>query len=458
MHYKAIKRVSMQTVNQDLFQKENVQKAVLTLVLPTIISQLVAVVYSMSDSFWIGQLNSPAQLAAVTLCIPAFLFTMGISNIFGIGGSSLIARCLGTKEYQKAQATCSFCVWTSIACALLYALVFYLFSRPILYFIGATQDTYLYSTKYAFWAVVWGSVPATLSGLLGHLVRSEGYAKQASFGMILGLVLNMILDPIFIFMLHLEIVGAAAATTLSMIIGCAYFIWFIKTRPSQSVLTLNPKYYQAGDHIASEVLLVGFPSTLMNWMATASNVVLNVLTAGYSTFAIAGMGIAKRLDMIIFAISNGIGQGVLPLIAYNYAAKDFKRMRLAIKITFVYSLLLASITTLYLFFGAHGIIKLFIEDAQTVAYGQDFLRVICLTCPCVSLTLIMMTIFQAAGKKVQPVILSIVRKGGLDIPLMFGLNAWMGVMGLAWAIPVEDVLAMLIAIGLFIPFWRKLKK
>ena len=448
----------MQAVNQDLFQKENVQKAVLTLVLPTIISQLIAVVYSMSDSFWIGQLNSPEQLAAVTLCLPAFLFTMGISNIFGIGGSSLIARCLGTKQYQKAKSTCAFCVWTSLVCALLYAVSFYFFSRPILYFIGATGDTYLYSAEYAFWAVVWGSVPATLSGLWGHLVRSEGYAKQASFGMILGLVLNMILDPIFIFMFHLEIVGAAVATTLSMTIGCIYFIWFIKTRPRQSVLTLHPKYYQVGNHIASEVLLVGFPSTLMTMMALASNVVLNVLTASYSTFAIAGMGIAKRLDMIIFAISNGIGQGVLPLIAYNYASKNFKRMRSAIKITFVYSLVLSVLITIYLYFGADWTTRLFIEEPMTVAYGREFLRIICLTCPCVSLTLIMMTIFQAAGKKVQPVILSIVRKGGLDIPLMFGLNAWMGVMGLAWAIPVEDVLAMIIAIGLFIPFWRKLKK
>lgn len=448
----------MQTVNQDLFQKENVQKAILTLVVPTIISQLIAVIYNMSDSFWIGQLNSPAQLAAATLCIPAFFMTMGISNIFGIGGSSLMARCLGTKNYKKARSTCSFCVWSAIACALIYSFVFYLFSRPLLYFIGATEETYLYSEKYAFWTVVLGSIPATLNGLFGHLVRSEGYAKQASFGMILGLVLNMILDPIFIFVLDLEIVGAAIATILSMMIGCAYFIWFIKGRPSSSILTLKLKYFEAKNRIASEVLLVGFPSTLMSFMAVASNVVLNVLTAGYSTFAIAGMGIAKRIDMIIFAISNGMGQGVLPLIGYTYAAKNFKRLRSAIKITFIYSMALAILTTIYLYFGANWTTRLFIEDPTTVAYGRDFLKIICLTCPCVSLTLIIMTIFQAAGKKVQPAILSVVRKGGLDIPLMFGLNAWMGVMGIAWAIPVEDVLAMIIAVALFIPFWRKLKK
>lgn len=446
----------MQAVNQDLFQKENVQKAILTLVFPTIISQLMMVVYNMSDSFWIGQLNDPAQIAAATICVPAFLFTLGISNIFGIGGASLMARCLGEKQYEKARSTCSFCVWSGLLVGLLYGLVFSMFSKSILYMIGATEETYHFCKQYAFWTVTLGSVPATMGGLFGHLVRAEGYAKQASFGMILGVVLNMILDPVFIFVLHMEIAGAAIATTLSMIVACIYFIWFIKTRPKESILTLQPKYYQAKDHIATEVLLVGFPSTLMNWMATASNVVLNVLTAGYSTFAVAGMGIAKRLDTIVFAISNGIGQGVLPLISFNYAAKNFERMRSAIKITFAYSIVLATITTIYLYFGADLTTRLFIEEPTTVAYGREFLRIICLTCPCVSLTLIIMTIFQAAGKKVQPVILSLVRKGGLDIPLMFGLNAWMGVMGLAWAIPVEDMLAMLIAIGLFVPFWRKL--
>ena len=446
----------MHAINQELFQKENVQKAILTLVLPTIISQLMMVVYNMSDSFWIGQLNDPAQIAAATICVPAFLFTLGISNIFGIGGASLMARCLGEKQYEKARSTCSFCVWSGLFVGLLYGLVFSMFSKSILYMIGATEETYLFCKQYAFWTVTLGSAPATMGALFGHLVRAEGYAKQASFGMILGIVLNMILDPVFIFVLHMEIAGAAIATTLSMIVACIYFIWFIKTRPKESILTLQPKYYQAKDHIATEVLLVGFPSTLMNWMATASNVVLNVLTAGYSTFAVAGMGIAKRLDTIIFAISNGIGQGVLPLISFNYAAKNFERMRSAIKITFVYSIVLATITTIYLYFGADLTTRLFIEEPTTVAYGREFLRIICLTCPCVSLTLIIMTIFQAAGKKVQPVILSLVRKGGLDIPLMFGLNAWMGVMGLAWAIPVEDMLAMLIAIGLFIPFWRKL--
>ena len=444
-----------QNSNKNLFQKMNIQKAVLTLVIPTVLSQLIVVIYNMSDSFWIGQLNDPAQIAAATLCVPAFLLTMGIANIFGIGGASLISRCLGQHRYTQAKATCAFCLWSAIICALIYGILFSFFEYPLLHFIGATSETYSFSTEYAFWTVVLGSVPATLNGLFGHLVRSEGYAKQASFGMALGVILNMILDPILIFAFHLQIAGAALATLLSMTIGCIYFIHFICTRPQTSVLTLNPKHYRI-HNIAAEVLLVGLPSTLTSLMALSSNVVINILTASYSTFAVAGMGIAKRIDLIVFAIANGFGQGVLPLIGYTYAAKNFQRMRAAIKITLLYSLGLAIVTAIGLYFSAHPLIQLFIQDEQTVLYGQAFLKIICVTCPCVSLTLIMLTIFQATGQKFRPIFLSLIRKGGLDIPLMYFLNHSFGVLGIAWALPIEDIIAMVIAFIMFVPFWKNL--
>ena len=444
-----------QKYNLNVLKKTNVQRAFLTLVIPTVISQLIAVIYNMSDSFWIGQLNNSAQFAAAFICVPTFLFLASISNIFGIGGASLIARCLGKKDFQKARATCAFCLWTTIFTSLTYGVLFYIFRHPILHLIGATDETYRYCEQYAFWTAVVGAVPAALSGLFGHLIRAEGYAKQASFGMILGLVLNMILDPLFIFILGLEIVGAAVATVLAMCIGCAYFVYFILTRPDTSILTLNPKYYQAKNHILPEVLLVGLPSTLMTLMALISNVVANVLTASYSTAAIAGMGIAKRIDAVIFAITNGIGQGALPLISYNYAAKNWKRLRSAIKITFTYSLIVALMITACLFFSAPRIIHVFIQDSNTIAYGSDFLKILCLTCPFLSLTLIILTIFQALGLKTQPIILALVRKGGLDIPLMYFLNQTIGLMGIAWAFPIEDLLSALIACLLFLPLWQK---
>lgn len=448
----------MSQENIELLKKTNIQKAFLTLIVPTILSQLAAAVYNMSDSFWIGQLNDSNQFAAAFICVSAFLFLVAISNIFGVGGASLIARSLGEKKFQKAKATCAFCLWTSILCSGIYGLLFYLFRHPLLYSIGATDETYVYCEQYVFWTVVIGAIPGTLTGLFSYLVRSEGYAKQASLGLVLGLGLNVILDPIFIFGLHMNIAGAALATVISMSVGCAYFIYFFITRPKTSVLTLNPHYYKIKNHIASEVLLVGLPSTLVTIMALCSNVVLNVLTSGYSSAAVAGMGIAKRIDHIIFGTTNGIGQGALPLIAYNYAAKNFQRMKAAIKTTFVYSMTIAFIITFMLFFGAKLAIHFFIQDPETVHYGCHFLKIICLTCPFFALTLIVLTIFQAIGKKTQPITLSLLRKGGLDIPLMYLMNSTIGVMGIAWAFPIEDILSALIALLLFLPVWKKWHK
>ena len=443
------------TKNITLLKKTNVHKAFLALVLPTILSQLIAIIYNMSDSFWIGQLNNSAQFAAVYLCVPAFLVLVGISNIFGVGGASLIARCLGVQDLQKARATSAFCLWSTILCSILYGLLFYVARSTILHLIGASSETYLYCEQYVFWTVVLGGIPGALTGLFGHLIRSEGYAKQASFGMILGLLLNVVLDPIFIFWFKLEIVGAAVATVLSMCIGCLYFIYFLLTHAHSSVLTLNPKYYRIKNHIASEVLWVGLPSTLITFMAILSNIVLNVLTASYSTAAVAGMGVAKRIDHIIFSITNGIGQGALPLIAYNYAAKNFKRMKGAIRIALTYSLSFAVSITICLFFGAHWITTIFIQDPATISYGIKFLKIICLTCPCFALSLIILILFQAMGQKTQPIFLSLLRKGGLDIPLMYILNQHFGVMGVAWALPIEDVMASIIACLLFWLFWKK---
>ena len=441
--------------NIELLGKTNIHKAFLTLVLPTILSQLIAVIYNMSDSFWIGQLNDPTQFAAAFICVPTFLFLVGVSNIFGVGGASLIARSLGKKEFRKAKSVCAFCLWTTLICSGLYGLIFYLLRQPLLHFVGATNETYLYCEQYAFWTVVIGAIPAALTGLFGHLIRSEGYAKQASFGMVLGLGLNVVLDPIFIFWLHLGIVGAAVATTISMCIGCLYFIYFFMTHKDTGVLTLNPRYYRARNHIAPEVMLVGLPSTLVTMMSIISTIILNNLTANYSSAAVAGMGVAKRIDLIVFAVTNGIGQGALPLISYNYAAQNLKRLKASIKITFTYGFTLSFVFMFFLFFGAKWITNFFIQDPETIYYGGHFLKVISLTCPFFALALIILTIFQAIGKRVQPIILSLIRKGGIDIPMMLVLNKTIGLMGVAWAFPIEDILSAFIACFLFRPVWKK---
>jgi putative MATE family efflux protein len=447
----------MKTDNTALFEKVPVSKAVITLVIPTIISQIITVIYNMADTFFIGQMNDPNQVAAATLAMPPFVMLTGIANLFGIGGASLIARSLGTGDREKAKKCASFSIWSAAVLALIYGLILY-WSRPTLFpLLGTDKYTYDYCSDYFLWTITIGGVPTVLNACLAHLVRAEGYSKEASVGLALGGIMNIILDPILIFTLGLGVKGAAIATMLSNVIAVIYFICLLRKNEDVTVINFSLKKYTVSGGIPKEVLLVGIPSFIMLLMGTFSNLVLNKMVVSYSNQAIAGMGIAKKIDILAFAIANGMTQGVLPLIGYNFASKNYKRMRDVIKTSFLYTLTVSIAGTLLLFFGAVPLVRFFIDDAETVAYGQYFLKVIAITCAAISVTMMIITIFQATGKKLQPTILSLVRKGGFDIPLMFIMNSAMGSQGIPWATPISDALAMLLALLLFIPYWIKLR-
>lgn len=444
--------------NKELFEKKPVPQAVFSLVLPTVISQLITVVYNMADTFFIGQIGDHNQVAAASLSMGLFIFLTGMANLFGVGGASLISRALGARDREKAKKVSAFCIWTAGGVALVYGLLLYFLRDTVLPLIGANEGTELYCQQYLFWTVTVGAVPTVLSATFAHLVRAEGYSRQASIGMALGGVLNMLLDPLFISVFKLEIAGAAIATMLANVAAAVYFIVLILKRRDTSVITMNPKHYTLKQRIPLDVLLVGIPSCAMNLMAVLSNIVLNRLMASYCNEAVAGIGIAKKVDMMNFAIATGMSQGVLPLIGYNYSAKNYKRMMSAIKTIFIASLTVAIVSTVFLLTCARPIVRAFIDDALTVEYGQQFQRIMCLTGPCIAVSLIIMSLFQSVGKKVQPLVLSFLRKGALDIPLMYLLNPLLGEVGIAWAPPIADIAAMVVALCLFVPFWKHLKK
>lgn len=446
----------MKTDNTELFTSVPVPKAVFSLVVPTVISQLITVVYNIADTFFIGQLGDPNQVAAASLALPLFFLTTGMANLFGIGGASLISRCLGIGNTEKARKTSAFCIWSAVFAAFLYGIIIMLFKPYILPAVGTDKDTFDFCYRYVFWTITIGAVPTVLNAALSHLVRAEGYSTQASFGVALGGALNIIFDPIFIFAFKLEVEGAAVATMLSNLISSLYFVILILKKRNAFNISLNPRYYTLGKRIPSEVLLVGLPSCIMNLMGVFSNVMMNKLMVSYCNEAVAGIGIAKKIDMLAFAIANGLSQGVLPLIGYNYSSKNFKRMRYAIKMTLILSLVVTSISAVLLFTCAGPVVKAFINDAQTIRYGSVFQRIICITGPCTAITMIIITIFQSVGQKVKPLILSMLRKGGLDVPFMLLMNALIGVNGIAWATPIADFCAMLTGLILFIPFWKKL--
>jgi len=444
--------------NDYLFCEMPVRRAVLSLAVPTVISQIITVIYNMADTFFIGQLNDPNQVAAATVAMPAFAALTALSNLFGIGGASKIARCLGKKDNEAAKRTAAFSIWTALAVALCYGFIIFLTRPWLLPVLGTNTETYDFCSSYVFWTITIGAVPTVLNAGLAHLIRTEGYAKQAGFGVAFGGILNITLDPIFIFGFRMEITGAAIATMLSNTAAAIYFFLFLYKIRKRTVITPNPRYYSIAHGIPGDVVVGGLPSFIMMMLGCLSNSVLNRLVTSYSNQAMAGMGIAKKIDMIAFCVAQGMTQGVLPLIAYNYASNNWKRMNKVIQVTLTYTLVMACTATLILFFFAAPITRCFIDNDETVSYGKDFLKIICFTCPSTAVNFMIITVFQATKQKVRPLILSLLRKGSLDIPLMLVLNQAIGINGVAWATPLADYLALIVSLALFLPYRNKIKK
>lgn len=442
--------------NSALFSDAPVSKAVLSLAIPTVISQLITVVYNMADTFFVGQLNDPLQVAAATVAMPVFMFLTAFANLFGLGGSSLISRSLGAGNKAKARHTSAFCFWMGLLVAVLYGILI-VFSEPLLFpILGASNETWHYCAQYVFWTIGVGAAPTVMNAELAHLVRAEGYSKQAAFGVAFGGILNIALDPVFIFCFGMEIQGAAIATMLSNLAAVIYFLCFLHRIRENTIITPNPKEISFSEGIPKDVVTVGLPGFVMTMMSTISNASLNHIVAGYSSTAIAGMGIAKKIDLLAYAIAQGMTQGALPLIGYNYTSGNHRRMTQAIRTDAVYSFLVAFAGMLLLYFLAVPISRCFIADAETVRYGQSFLKIICLACPTTAINFMVITIFQAVGQRAKPLILSLLRKGSIDVMLMVIFNKIFGISGIAWATPVADWIAFVISLLLIIPFMKKL--
>lgn len=443
--------------NTYLFEEMKISKAVLSLVIPTVISQIINVIYNIADTYFVARIGDPDQVAAVSVCMPLFIFLTGLANLFGIGGASLISRCLGIGRKDKASNVSAFCIWTAGGAALTYALMMGLFSSSVLPSIGANEATLDYCRSYMFFTICLGAVPTVLNLLMAHLVRSEGYSAQASFGMILGGGLNIILDPVLISVLGMQIRGAAVATLVSNTVSLIYFALLMYSKRGNTVLTADPKRCSVSDKIPSEVMLVGLPSAMMNITGVVSNIVFNRLMSSYCNEAIAGLGIAKKVDLFGFALATGMTQGVLPLLGYTYSAGMKERMKSAFRTALGYSLAASVTISVILYTGSDIIVNAFMKDPLTVYYASMFQKLICIGGPAISVSMMIITTFQATGAKHTPFVLSLLRKGVLDIPLLFILDRCFGIEKALWATPLAEYLAMTAALIAFMPLRRKMK-
>ena len=444
-----------------VFANSPVFRAVLALVIPTVISQIILVIYNMADTFFIGLTGSDAMITAVTVCMPAFMFLSAISNLFGIGGASVIARALGASDLRKAKHTASFAFWGCVAVTLAYSAGAYLMMDRFVDVLGGGDPTvHASACRYLTWTVTLGGLATSLNALLGHLVRSEGRSMQAGFGIAMGGVLNIALDPLFMFVLlprGNEVLGAAVATTLSNAIAAAYFLLVIYRNRDKSVLSLKLRRASLEDGIPAEVLATGLPACLMTLCENISYAVLDNLMAQAGTMMQAGLGVAKKVNMLAHCMVRGMAQGVLPLIGYCYAAGNYRRMKSALRISLTISVALASCCMAACLLFSRGLIGVFIQNtSDSQIFGARFLRILCLGGPFSACAYTFISFFQAVGESRKSFVLAIMRKGLLDIPMMFLLARTIRLYGIVWATPIADLLCCAASLALFARFVARL--
>lgn len=437
-----------------IFEDLPVPRAVAALAVPTIVSQLISMIYSMADTWFIGQTGDNRQVAAVTLAYPVFLMLTAIANLFGIGGSSYISRLLGRGDRERAGEVSAFSFYGALACTAALSAGVFVFSDALIRALSDEESSYAFVRQYVFWTVVIGGVPTMLNLLLAHLIRAVGEAKKASFGISLGGLVNLLLDPVFIFALDMKVAGAALATCLANTAAMVYFLYHFYRLQRSSALSLSPKRLRLRREIAGPVLSVGFPAAVSLFMSILSNSVLNRLMSAYSSEAIAAVGIVKKADMIPTHVTSGLASGILPLLAYNTTSGNQQRLRKTMRFSFATAVSFTLACLLLYEAFAPSVLRLFINDDLTVRYGTVFMRLHCLAMPLMAATSIFTAFFQAAGQSREAAVLSVLRKGVTDIPLMILLNALVPMNGIMMAQPIMDTVSLTVAAMMYARFRR----
>lgn len=446
------------TDKAELFETSPIPVAVTKLCIPTVLASLVMVLYNLADTFFVGELDSAVQNAGVTLVAPILLAFNAVNNLFGVGTSSKMSRALGSKDYDTVYRSSAFGFYSALFFSIVMAIGCTLFKAPLMRLLGADDQTWQTTSDYFFWTVTCGAVPAIMNVVISYLVRAEGEALHASVGMMSGCILNIILDPVFILPWGLDMgaAGAGLATFVSNCFACVYFLVILYLKRSTTYVCINPKKFSFRREIAKDICVVGIPASIQNLLNVTGMTILNNFTAAYnSAAAVAAMGISHKISLVPMYCTMGLSQGIMPLISYNYASGNIKRMKQSISFTTKISMGVIVMLAALLYFDSGTVTAVFLNEPEVVGYGTRFLRGMSLALPFLCFDFVAVAVFQACGMGGKSLVFAILRKLVLEIPALFVLDKLYPLYGLAYAqLASEVVLAAAAAIVLANMFRR----
>ena len=440
----------------DIFMEPHLPKAIRKLAFPAMLGQLTTLIYNIIDTYFVSLTRDPNMIAAVTLCAPVLLIIQACGSIFGTGGSSIIARLLGQKEAQKAEHVSSYCLYTAAIFSLVLMAFGLLLNGHIVNIIGADTDNAAFSHNYLTWIFI-GTPFLLFSNTEIHIFRSAGCIRQATLGQMIGAISNIIFDFLFIVILGWGTMGAAAATSLGYVINTFYYLICMRrgSQKGNPLLSPSPRKYHPTLKLTGDVISVGLPGGLLVLLLCISNIVLNNYIGEYGSNSVAAYGIATKINQIPVLLLVGLAIGISPLIGFCYGGGQKKRLKNVIQLSSIYSIVLGIVFTIIFLVSANILCVLFLSDKFLIKQAAYFLRILCTYSWVTGITNIVTNYFQAIGKPLPSIVLTILKNIVLLIPALAVMdNLW----GLTGVIACQPVVEYVIAALSLLFYWISIKK
>ena len=431
-----------------------IPKLILSLAAPTILSMLITSIYNLADTFFVGQISTSAS-GAVGVVSSLMAIIQALGFMLGHGAGSIISRSLGSQNTKAATRFASTSFFTALTFGLILAAVGLTTLPHFMMLLGSTETILPHACAYARPILI--AAPLMMSSLvMNNILRYEGKASFAMIGLVTGGVLNMVLDPVFIFGFGLGTAGAGIATALSQSISfCILLSMFLRGKTvSQfqlSAVTRSPAEF-------GTILMTGLPSFGRQGLNSIGGMLLNIAARSYGDAAVAGMSIVSRIFMFIISVAIGTGQGFQPVAGFNYGARKYRRVEKACVFTICASFCFLSVIIAACWFNAEALIKLFRDDPEVTAIAMPAFRYQCFACFLQPVIVAGNMLFQSIGKSGRATFLACCRQGVFFIPLILTLPRMFGLLGIEICQPIADVLTFVVTVPFLFPFLHQLVK
>lgn len=430
-----------------------VSRLVLQLAGPTVLSMLITSIYNLADTFFVGQLSTSAS-GAVGVVASLMSIIQAIGFMLGHGAGSTISRHLGKQDTAGATRLASTSFFTAVAAGVLLGVIGLCNLSPLMRLLGSTKTILPHACGYGFYILL--AAPIMLSSLvLNNILRYEGKAFFAMIGLVSGGVLNMVLDPIFIFALDMGTAGAGAATALSQCVSFGLLLSAFLRRKTASRLSL--RHFTRSPREFLRILCVGFPSFGRQGLASIASMLLNVAARGWGDAAVAAMSIVSRIFLFLMSVALGIGQGFQPVAAFNYGARRYRRVRDACLFTIAAGSVCVSALVALCWVVAPWLVRAFRDDPAVTAIALPAFRYQALAMLLQPVMVASNMLFQSVGKAGRASFLAVCRQGVYFLPLIAVLPGRLGIPGLQLCQPLADVLTFFTCLPFLIAFLRELR-